>query len=209
MSDERMKASAPMQTAVETLAQPPAEEVQQSSTAEAPAPVQLSEDAFWSRTEKMFQRERNFMTEALDNKLAAEDDQVIKHIRDERMKRQELGDNLESNIEGVLQRVAELELEKGFATQATPTKTCSWVANHIIFEGWAEAVSNGERIADIESLLRLLPAGTQRSHLMRWAPKRSGPSIKTRWGTMLAAASAQFLLSQKMRYGRDVDTPLR
>lgn len=146
-----------------------------------------------------FARERSFMAETLDTKLATVESRLAHDIKEASMKRRELADSVELQMNNIMDRVKKVEMQDRIASQATQGN--EWQPNHVIFSGWDDSVSNGERNADVDKLLAFLPVGMQGQHLRPWTPRRNGPSIvKLRWTNTVAAAAAQLTLTQRLQY---------
>lgn len=76
-----------------------------------------------------FARERTFTTETLDTKLTIVEHRLANDIKNESIKRQELADNVEMQMNQIMDRIKKLEVqERG----APPTMQGEWQPNHVI-----------------------------------------------------------------------------
>lgn len=183
MSEPELMPDAPAQPA--TDAQPSAKAIQPAS----------AEDAFCMRMDSKFKRERNYVAATIREDMDIES-----------KRREEADAELEEQIDLVLQGVAKLEMDD--RPQEIPRINIgadAWQATHVIFGGWGDAVTNPERVADVDHLCRLLPSAMQNQQLRPWAPnKPDGNVVTLRWTNTVAAAAAQFTLAPRLLYSTGI-----
>lgn len=181
---------------------PPAPVAEAPQEPQAQAAAMSAEDKLWERMDQSFQRERAFMTHVLDIKLTTVETKLTTEIKNETQKREELAEKVDQQMSQIMDRVKKLEVQD---RGATPGAQNELQRNHVIFGCWEDANSNTERLSQVEKLLTLLRANMQGQHLRPWMTRHSGPSmVNLRWVPNLAAASAQFVLAQKLQYNVEV-----
>lgn len=143
----------------ELMADAPAQSAQQQAQLSASSVQPASaEDAFWTRMDSMFKRERDCVTIAIREEIGSLEKKVKAELETESKRRDESDAKLEDNLGLVIQRVAKLEVENRAqgAPRSKDVAGDDWQANH--------ATLGPDRVADVEHLCRLLPHAMQTQH---------------------------------------------
>lgn len=198
LSDDEMRERMKAQNMEECGGSDPATETAPAPVVEAPleeqpqAAAMSAEDKFWQRMDKSFERERAFMTRSRAWwKRSSRRRSRTRQAGGVGRPRRPADDPYHRQGEESGGPGARHHRRRAERVAAQPRHPWRLGRRHR---------QCGEAEPGREALLTLLPASMQAQHLMPWTPRRSGPSIvKLRWMSNVAAASAQFVLAQKLQ----------